>query len=115
MKFHLVPVGEKFEFEGEVYVKADKLIANNEKTGKNRLIPRSANVQPVNAQADATPKVVEDHKTQTARVLEEFDNYHQQCLQCLSELNESSDPGALTRMKDEMETARKKFIDRLLA
>jgi hypothetical protein len=26
MKFHLLPVGEKFEYQGEVYVKADKLI-----------------------------------------------------------------------------------------
>lgn len=104
MKFHLIPVGEKFEYQGEVYVKADKLIANSEKTGQNRLIARSANVQPVSANIDTTPKVVEEHQVQTAKVLEQFDLYHQRVLQCISDDEQLS----------ELKAARQQFIDNLI-
>lgn len=115
MKFHLVPVGEKFEYQGEVYIKADKLIANSEKTGQNRLIPRSANVQPVSEQTSSTPKVVEEHQVQTTKVLEQFDNYHQQCMQCLSDIDHSTDPDIINRKKNQLEDARKVFIDSLIS
>lgn len=104
MKFHLVPVGEKFEFQGEIYVKADKLIANSEKTGQNRLIPRSANVQPVTAQTNATPKVIDEHQVQTAKVLEQFDKYHQLVLRHVT------DESILT----DLDTARQQFINSLI-
>ncbi|MEJ2143310.1 MAG: hypothetical protein P8Y24_13340 [Gammaproteobacteria bacterium] len=114
MKFYLLPVGEKFEYQGEIYIKADKLIANSEQTGKNRLIPRSANVKPVNVQADSSPGVIEDHQVQTAKVLTEFDRYHQRCLQCLSEFMPLTDAKFITAKKDELEAARQHFIDSLL-
>ena len=114
MKFHLLPVGEKFEYQGEVYIKADKLIANAEQTGQNRLIPRSANVQPVSAHANATPKVINEHQVQTAKVLKVFDDYHQHCLQCLSDMNNLADPKIVQKKKDELESARQQFIDNLL-
>lgn len=114
MKFHLLPVGEKFEYQGEIYIKADKLIANSEQTGKNRLIPRSANIKPVNATTDVSPKVIEEHQIQTAKVLREFDDYHQQCLQCLSDICDSNDSQAISKKKDELEAARQRFIDSLL-
>lgn len=114
MKFYLLPVGEKFEYQGEVYIKADKLIANSEQTGKNRLIPRSANVKPVNIQADSSPGVIEDHQVQTAKVLKEFDHYHQRCLQCLSDILASSDSQLIAGKKEELEVARQHFIDSLL-
>ena len=104
MKFHLVPVGEKFEYQGEIYVKADKLIANSEKTGQNRLIPRSANVQPVNSLPDATPKVVDEHQVQTSKVLDEFDKYHQQVLHHITDENE----------RNELDAARQQFINSLI-
>lgn len=114
MKFHLLPIGEKFEYQGEVYIKADKLIANSEKTGQNRLIARSANVQPVSSQPGSTPKVVEEHQVQTKKVLEEFAHYHQYCLQCLSELSSSVDSKIINNKTAELETARQNFIDTLL-
>ena len=114
MKFHLLPVGEKFEYQGEIYIKADKLIANSELTGKNRLIPRSANVQPVNEQPSSTPRVIDEHQVQTAKVLEEFDKYHQYCKQCLSDISSSVDSNTVNNKISELEAARKRFIDSLL-
>ena len=117
MKFHLLPVGEKFEYQGEVYVKADKLIANSDKTGKNRLIPRSANVQAVNSQTDATPKVVEEHQVQTNKVIDEFDEYHKVCLKSINDVATSLVPDikeTANNKINELEEARKKFIDSLI-
>ena len=114
MKFHLLPDGEKFEYQDDVYIKVDKLIANSEKTGQNRLIPRSANVQPVNAQANTTPNVVEEHQVQTAKVLKTFDDYHQCCLQCLSDIGDSADPDIVRKKMDELEAAHRQFVDNLL-
>jgi hypothetical protein len=115
MKFHLLPVGEKFSYQGEVYVKAGPLTASAEQTGTNRLIPRSANVQPVNNQESATPKVVEDHQVQTARVLREFDVFHQHCLQCLKEIADKPDPEIIKNKTDEVEAAARDFIDKLVS
>ena len=117
MKFHLLPVGEKFEYQVEVYIKADKLIANSEKTGQNRLIARSANVQPVSSQPDSTPKVVEEHQVQTKKVLEEFDEYHKVCLKSIHDIATALIPDikeTADNKINELEEARNKFIDSLI-
>jgi hypothetical protein len=42
MKFPQVPLGQRFLFQGEPYVKIGPLTARREQDGENRLIPRSA-------------------------------------------------------------------------
>ena len=42
MKFKLLSIGQKFEYEGETYVKTSPLIASNLKTSHNKMIPRYA-------------------------------------------------------------------------
>lgn len=42
MKFLQVPLGQRFQFQGESYVKIGPLTARRERDGENRLIPRSA-------------------------------------------------------------------------
>ena len=36
MKFKLLSIGQKFEYEGEVYIKTSPLIASNIKTSQDR-------------------------------------------------------------------------------
>lgn len=45
MKFPHLPVGQRFIFRGEAYVKAGPLTARREQDGDVRLIPRSALVE----------------------------------------------------------------------
>lgn len=45
MKFKLLSVGQKFEYEGETYVKTSPLIASNVETGHNKMIPAYAVLQ----------------------------------------------------------------------
>ena len=42
MKFKLLSIGQKFEYEGEIFVKTSPLVASNIKTGHNKMIPRYA-------------------------------------------------------------------------
>jgi len=44
VKFYLVPVGKTFIYKNETYTKSGPITASSELDGKNKMIPRSANV-----------------------------------------------------------------------
>lgn len=74
MKLQLLPMGARFEYEGQVYVKTGPLTAASEKGGQ-RMIPRSAILRPL----DSFPT---DNKPSQRRQLDEitvltaFEEYH---------------------------------------
>jgi hypothetical protein len=47
MKFSQIPLGQRFIYEGDQYLKVGPLTACREPQGQTRLIPRSAVVSPV--------------------------------------------------------------------
>jgi len=55
VKFPQVPVGERFDYQGETLVKIGPMTACNECGGNPRLIPRSAVVTPVGATPEVPP------------------------------------------------------------
>lgn len=55
MKFPQVPVGGRFDYQGETLVKVGPMTACNERGGDARLIPRSAVVTPVGATPEVPP------------------------------------------------------------
>lgn len=44
MRFSQVPVGQRFEFDGTVYTKVGPVTAREERSGRQRMIPRSGEV-----------------------------------------------------------------------
>jgi len=56
MKFPQLPLGQRFEYQGETLVKIGVLTACNERGGNTRLIPRSAVVIPLAEQGGVQPK-----------------------------------------------------------
>jgi hypothetical protein len=54
MKFPQLPLGQRFEYQGETLVKVGAMTACNERGGNTRLIPRSAVVIPLTAQTGPT-------------------------------------------------------------
>ncbi len=54
MKFPQLPLGQRFEYQGEILVKVGAMTACNERGGNTRLIPRSAVVAPLAAQTGPT-------------------------------------------------------------
>ncbi len=54
MKFTQLRIGQPFRHKGQVYRKTSPLMAEIENDGQQRLIPRSADVEPVDAQLAQT-------------------------------------------------------------
>jgi hypothetical protein len=74
MKIQQLPMGARFEFEGEEYVKAGPQIGAGK--GGQRLIPRYAVLRPLDgaAPAAARPSLLEREA-----VLAAFERYHAAC------------------------------------
>jgi hypothetical protein len=109
-KFHLLPIGHHFEWEGKRYVKTTPLIANQIPEGGQRFIPRSALVrllgEATGAQESAEkPMVPLDSQT----VRNALDSYHQRSLQLMD-----TSPGDAARLA-EVRLALEQFYRELLA
>ncbi|GBG01726.1 hypothetical protein AZSI13_10530 [Azospira sp. I13] len=52
MKIHLLPMGARFEYEGEVYSKTGPMMARSE-AGVTRMVPRYAVLTPLDGAAPA--------------------------------------------------------------
>jgi hypothetical protein len=55
MKFGKVQIGQRFRWQGRGYCKSGPLTANADEGGHQRLIPRSAVVEPIQADTARTP------------------------------------------------------------
>jgi len=75
MKIHQLPIGSRFEYEGQEYVKTGPMFGSGE--GGQRLFPKYAVLKPLGEHA-----VVEDRKSETltrASVLKAFDVFYAEC------------------------------------
>ena len=82
-KFIHLAIGDTFHFQGEDYSKTGPLTATGLSDNRQRMIPRSAMVRPLQSGAELpttdNPAVTLDG----ARVLEAFEHYHAGCLEWL--------------------------------
>jgi len=77
MKFQLLPVGARFEFEGKMYQKDGPLTATSEQGGQ-RMIPRFAVLKSLDAVVVA--ETVKSGRMLDASVVETaFEAYHTEC------------------------------------
>lgn len=104
MKFNHLNIGQKFEFDGNVYIKTSPLIASDATTGSNRMIPRYANLTLVN-EADSQPEKKAtgtsiEHELNAEDVLNAFNNFYATCQQC-------------TNDETSLQNARQQFLQQL--
>ncbi len=83
MKFYLVPIGEQFSFQGQVYTKSGPLTASAERGGKNKMIPRSANVELFNSAEPALERVVKGKLISVDDTIIAVNTCHLECLEYL--------------------------------
>jgi hypothetical protein len=107
-KFYLLPIGEQFRYGGAVFTKNAPLTAIDEQ-GNQRMIPRSANVEPAGMSAASTTK--QDSSRQL--LLAATADYHGTCLELLKEIGSSADPDALSHAQPRLESARQELIRRI--
>ena len=83
MKFYLLPVGEKFSYQGIDYTKSGPLTASSDVNGQNKMIPRSANIV-VSKDIDVGKlEKSKDEFLPVAKVMDAVNVYHQQSNYCL--------------------------------
>lgn len=99
MKLQQLPMGARFEYKGEIMVKAGPLTATKE-SGGTCLIPRYAVLKPLDAVAPVS--AVATRSLDEAKVLEVFERFYQLATR------QVDDAGRL-----ELARARKRFLDDL--
>jgi hypothetical protein len=100
MKFQLLPIGARFEYEGKVYVKTGPVSASCEHGGQ-RMIPRYATLKPLDGSTPQT-KPEAERKLGEAEVLAAFDMFYRECERLLGE-----------QSRPELSAARTRFIEAL--
>lgn len=107
VKFLSLPIGEKFRWQGTVYVKTSPLIARDEASKKTQLIQRAALVEPLDAHAAArTAKAANASQA----VLEE---YHQVVLSGLDNLTSNTPSQSITQLRKKLDEAHRRARKKL--
>lgn len=99
VKFHSLPIGERFRWQDTQYVKISPLIAREETSGKSQLIQRAAQVEPLDGQVVArTAKAANAGRS----ALEE---YHRAVLSCLDSLAQTTPHKTLAQIRQRLDEA----------
>lgn len=108
MKFHEIPIGQQFEFEGEMYAKSAPLIASHAQSGKQKFMPRYAVVR---LAGDVVPaaSVQKGGMIHAEAVVLSFDEFYACCLRELENLPVEKQGAACETLVE----ARKVFLDSL--
>lgn len=85
MKFHQLPNGARFEYQGKVYVKTSPVVATAEEGGGQRLIPRSAVLKPV-SDSSAKPPASATLGLDPDVVMAALAQFHDTCARILEEV-----------------------------
>lgn len=104
MKFKLLSIGQKFEYEGVVYVKTSPLVASDLKTGHNKMIPRYAALTLLNDSGTKEQQLTST-TVDTETVLTAFNHFYEKCIDAL----EKKDL-LIPEIKNDFDTARDEFI-----
>lgn len=100
MKFKLLSIGQKFEYEGETYIKTSPLIASNIKTSHNKIIPRYAMLTLLDDTGTNKQKI-KSKTVNSQETLNAVNLFYEKCISTL-EKNEVLTP----KIKDELDKAR---------
>jgi len=82
MKIHQLPVGTRFEYEGEEYVKTGPLFATGQ--GGQRLIPKYAVLKPLGG-IEGVPEKPKNGSLPRANVLAAFETFYMECKRLMPE------------------------------
>jgi len=100
MKFKLLSVGNKFEYQGEIFVKVSPIIASNVETGHNKMIPAYASLKLLEHSL-AEKEIKSRDKLKSEDVLKAFNTFYESCLNLLED-------------KTALDVARDKFMQSII-
>jgi len=108
MKFAVIEIGQRFNFQGEYYVKSSPLVANNEKTGQQKLFRRADNIEP---DFKAISQEVTNKMTDNDVVMKNFEQFYTRCIESLDEHLSSDQVDEKNGLFGAWEEAKQAFIE----
>lgn len=112
MKFQQLKVGQKFEYQGDSYVKHSPLVAIHTESGKQKLIPRYAAIVVIDADLPAEDKTV-SRKISSDQIQTAFDMFYTDVVDALTKAGTDIDTPTLESIKQRLESSRQKFFREL--
>lgn len=109
MKFQLLPLGARFEYEGKAYVKTGPVTASSD--DGQRMIPRHAVLKPLDGAPVEAPKRA-SRKLDETTVKAALEAFHGECARLLQAVAEQPDQAQAARAV--LDAARQRFLDALL-
>lgn len=107
MKFKLLSIGQKFEYDGESYIKTSPLIANNLKTSANKMIPRYATLKLLDD--TGSHQQIDRKDINSHDILNSFNHFYEKCITTLEENNV-----LIPSIKNQLDKARDDFTKYLI-
>ncbi|NWG85900.1 MAG: hypothetical protein HXY26_00010 [Hydrogenophilaceae bacterium] len=108
MKFTQLPLGARFEYEGQVYVKTSPVAASGERGGQ-KLITRYAVLRPLDAAPKPAPRPARSLDEQ--QVVAAFEAFAADCARLLDQA--ATDATQHRLLRTELDAARQRFLDAL--
>lgn len=103
MKFKLLSVGQKFKYDGEVYVKTSPIVASNVETGHNKMIPAYATLTLLDNSGEEKQSTTKE-SVDAKEILNAFNTFYERCIKTLETSNV-----LVPLIKDELDKARDEF------
>lgn len=100
MKFNDIPIGQRFELEGAIYVKSSPMLASPEAGGASRFVARYMQVQPLDV-TSASPRKMAEQQLRMGDVLAAFDVFYEFCRNELAPAGE---------MQEKLRAERETFV-----
>lgn len=112
VKFHEIPIGQRFSFEGEVYAKTGPVMAVCERDGARRLMRRSAEVTLAAADSAAPghERSASDAPLTRAQVLLAFERFSRLCNRCLQAMAADCDAQKLEQVRRALRQGQREFV-----
>lgn len=101
-KFHILAVGQHFEWEGKSYVKSTPLIATQVPEGGQKFMPRAALVTVVDTDTPPAPLNETPATLDSTVVRSAINRYHQRCMQ-ISETCAHKEGDIIAHVQEELE------------
>ena len=101
-KFHLLTVGQHFEWEGKSYVKSTPLLATQVPEGGQKFMPRAALVKVMGSEGTPTPASETPTVLDSALARQAIGRYHQRCVR-ISEIHCPQKDDAVAQLRSELE------------
>lgn len=109
MKFQHLKIGQQFEYQGQTYVKSGPLVANQIKTGQQKLIPRYAAIM-VRDTASSPDTKTTNVTLQSNQVLTAFDTFYNCVMDSLHKLRPEYESQTFASVQHKINAARHQFL-----